>query len=222
MPSYRHALARVARRAGARARVPVVLAVACLAGCAEESPNATVQSWRQSVERYVWDRGNGDPNVLADASWDDVHRGFAIISDALPDRSTDQIGLLVGHRKIEGRPYFIYLLASVSQEKLVGMRAVALNAQGDEFHWVTGPDEPDALAAYKAWSTADRKRAAKSDPAPPAFPRPGDAFDLLVAGSEVSVSHRQSGARWSLHVPPPANAAGAYSSDSSSPTSRPK
>jgi hypothetical protein len=179
-----------------------LLLLLSLAGCADEAVQpVTLGSWRRGVEQYVWDRGNGDPNVLADVSWDDVHKGFAIIGDPLPDRSTDLIGLLVGHRRIEGRPCFLFLLATVRQEHLESLRPVSLQVNAGEFHWSIGEPASAPLAMYRSWSDASRRLAQPADPHPPPFPRPGDEFDVAVAAQDVTILHQQTGAAWSLHVP---------------------
>lgn len=164
----------------------------------EPSDPPTIQSWEQGLEKYVWDRGNGDPNVVADMSWDDVHKGFAVIGGPLPQRSTDQLGLLVGHKRLHGRRYFVFLLGTVRRGDLEGLRAVALQVDGDAFHWTVGPDDPNSLSLYRAWSEADRKREGPRNPAPPPFPRVEETFQVTIENEQFVVMHRESGARWEV------------------------
>lgn len=173
--------------------------VVLMGGCAiEVSDPPTVQSWQQGLEKYVWDRGNGDPNVLADLSWDDVHHGFAVIGDPLPDRSTDQIGLLVAHRTFEGKPYFVFLLATVRNQELDSLRAVALQVEGKAFHWAVGEDDPKSLSAYRAWSDAGRAPPSDARVAPPPFPGRDGTFLVTVEQDQFVIVHRESGARWNV------------------------
>lgn len=198
---------------GVRARA-AVLGVACLwglylPGCATESdaPPPTVSTWRRNLEQYVWDRGNGDPNVLADASWDDVHKGLAVIGDPLPDRSTDEIGLLLAHRMIDGQPWFLFLLGTVGDERLDDLRPVALNIDAGRFHWSIGTSDGRSLSLYRAWSDADRARAEPPDPNAPPFPRPDETFDVRVNNGTFIVRHEESGASWELRPAIPVNPA---------------
>lgn len=199
------------RRDGVRHRIlptcglciclPIVLF--SVAGCGLDSPGPpTIRTWQQNVERYVWEHGNGDPNVLADTSWDDVHRGLAVIGDPIPDRSTDQIGLLVAHRILDGKPYFVFLLGSITRGILTDLRPVALQVEAGEFNWTIGSPNPDALALYRAWSEADRKRGNRSDPQPPPFPRPRDDFAVTVIDDRIDIRHSESGAEWDVQPVP--------------------
>jgi len=183
----------------AAVRILLMLLPACLAGCGlDPADPPTVHSWQRTVEHYVWERGNGDPNVLADTSWDDVHRGLAVIGDPVPDRSTDQVGLLVAHRILDGKPYFVFLLGSITRGILTDLRPVALQVEAGEFNWTIGSPNPDALALYRAWSEADRKRGDRSDPQPPPFPRPQENFLVTVRDDRIDIRHTESGAEWDV------------------------
>src|SRR5579863_4204326 len=59
----------------------LALTLLLISGCAVDGPSEPVSlsSWQKDLEQYVWDQANGDPDVLREMSWDDVHRGFAII-----------------------------------------------------------------------------------------------------------------------------------------------
>jgi ribosomal protein S30 len=189
---------------GLRARV-ALFAFACVLalvvpGCATEpnAPPPTFSTWQHNLEQYVWDRGNGDPNVLADMSWDDVHKGFAVIGDALPDRSTDEIGLLLAHRMLDGKPWFLFLVGTVRHQILEDLRPVALNVEGSDFHWSVGASDERSLSLYRAWSEADRSRTEPPDPNAPPFPRPQETFDVTVRRDAFIVRHEDSGAEWEL------------------------
>lgn len=203
LPKSRAPLCPGLRGPGAKGITFVVVMFAILVGgCGiEPSDPPTVQSWQQNLEKYVWDRGNGDPNVLADLSWDDVHRGFAVIGDPLPDRSTDQIGLLVAHRMFHGKPYFVFLLATVRRQELEDLRAVALQVEGDAFHWAIGVDDPMALALYRDWSEAARARDGGGGLQPPPFPG-NESFLVTIEDDEFVIRHSESGAQWRVQPTP--------------------
>ena len=190
----------------------------CLSGCSAEATGpVSLASWQRSVEQYVWDHGNGDPTVLRDMSWDDAHRGFAVMTDPLPARSNDVIGLLVAHRTVRERPYFLFLVASVHRQVLEDLAPVALNVESGVFHWAEGGADAPAFEAYKKWSDSEKWLGKAGDPLPPPFPVPGDTFDLAVSGSRVFLRHPESGAVWEIDLSTattkPAGAAGHHPAD---------
>jgi hypothetical protein len=188
----------VSNQGGSRA-IAIGLLLSGIAGCGiEPSDPPTIASWQRGLEKYVWDRGNGDPNVLADMSWDDVHKGFAVIGDPLPARATDQIGLLLAHRMLGGKPCFVFLLGTLREQKLEDLRPVALQVDGAAFRWTMGEESAEALSLYRAWSEADRLRSGPRSPLPPPFPRPQETFDVMVEDEHILIRHVESGARWEL------------------------
>ena len=180
--------------------IPLLL-LAFAPGCATTPEPVTLASWQRSVERYVWDQGNGDPNVLRDMSWDDVHKGFAVINDAEPGRSTDATGFLLAHRRIESDSYFIFLVALVQRGALEDLRPMALSADNGKLHWIVGRPDPAALAAYRQ---AEPQQAHDSAVTPtPPFPRPTDRFVVDVAQNEVNIRDVPTGIVWRLALHPP-------------------
>jgi len=179
--------------------VLLLLLPACCCGCAETPEPVTISSWQRSVERYVWDEGNGDPNVLRDLSWDDVHKGFAIMSDPEPARSTDAIGLLLGHPRVGQTGCFIFLLALVNHRHLEELRPVALNVEAGQFRWIVGTSDPQALSTYRR---DDPPGAPRPPPNGPVFPRQADTFTLDVQGEQISITERATGGSWKLAIPP--------------------
>lgn len=157
-------------------------------GCNVDPPPEPVnlQSWQQSLEDYVWNEANGDANVLRDLSWDDVHHGFAMFNDPLPDRSTDAIGLLVDHRQIRGEPGYLFLFALVRSQVPIEMRAVVLRVKDGRFRWYVGRDDPAALERYRTFRAGW------------GFPAATDTFDATIDGEEISITNPQSGARWDV------------------------
>lgn len=193
-----------------RSPFPMLLIALFASGCATETPDpVSIPYWQKSLERYVWNQADGDPNVLRDLSWDDVHKGFAVISDPLPERSVDAIGLLVAHRPVAGRRYFIFLVAIVREQVIEDMRAVALNVEAGEFHWSVGPPNAGALNLYRGTLIASESPGPPNPRSRVRFPAPEDTFRVLVDVNRVSIQHDQSEANWEVDV------------DRSAPTSQP-
>jgi hypothetical protein len=180
--------------------------VCSVTGCASDPEPVSLTFWQQSVEHYVWDQGNGDPNVLRDMSWDDVHKGFAVMSDPQPARSSDAIGLLLGHPLVGGTPSFVFLVAMVNRQQLQSLQPVALRVDAGKFEWIVGPSGRAAFDAYRHWGAPNRS-ADTPGPRGPPFPRPGDSFRLDIADGELLITHQPTGITWALNVPPSASRA---------------
>ena len=174
-------------------------------GCASDPEPVSLSSWQQSVEHYVWDQGNGDPNVLRDMSWDDVHKGFAVMSNAQPAQSNDAIGLLLGHPRIGDAACFVFLVALVNRQQLDSLQPVALRVQSGKFDWIVGPSSRPALDTYRRWG-AQTPSGDSPRPRGPPFPRAGDSFRLNAEGDELVITHQPSGVNWSLSLPATAHA----------------
>jgi len=177
------------------ARLALLSLALLLGGCASDGMDdpVSIPYWQRSLERYVWDHGNGDPNVLRDMSWDDVHRGFAVMSDPLPDRSTDAIGLLLAHRSVAGSKYFIFLVGVMGGKEVQDLRPIALNVERGRFKWSVGAEQPKALAAY-------RRHLHDSHSLPRRFPAADDTFQVEIEKDRISIVHDQSGAAWQVLV----------------------
>lgn len=184
----------VASRRAASARPSLLLLALLLGGCASDGMGpVSIPYWQRSLERYVWEQGNGDPNVLRDMSWDDVHRGFAVMSDPLPDRSTDAIGLWLAHQSVAGQKYFIFLVGVMRAEEVQDIRPIALNVKQGRFKWSVGAEQPKALAVY-------RRHVHESQSLPRRFPAPDDTFQVEIEKDRISIVHDQSGAAWQVLV----------------------
>lgn len=180
-------------------RLALVLLGLC-PGCAQTAEPVTLSSWQRSVERYIWDEGNGDPNVLRDMSWDDVHKGFSIVSDPQPARSTDAIGLLVGRRFVGQTGCFVFLVGLVNHQELQDLRPVALQVQAGHFHWAVGPPDQQALSVYRRRVTDDVSESGDRSVLP-VFPRGADVFKIDVQGRQIFITNQPTGATWTLNVP---------------------
>src|SRR3954452_20375590 len=93
-----------------------VLAAAAV-GCAS---SASLSSWQHNVESYVAEKG--DPTTLRDVTIDGQRHGFAVIGQAEAEKSTDAVGVLIAQQQIAGRPWFIYLVGLVHQQKVNEIR----------------------------------------------------------------------------------------------------
>jgi hypothetical protein len=170
---------------------------AILTGCSEPGegppPNAvSFNDWQQAVEQYVLDVGNGDANVLRDTTIWSSQKGFSLIGEPSIEKSTDAIGLLLGHRTIDDRPWFIYLVALIKRNALQDIRLFGLCYDADHPQWCDG--ETSDISGYQ------KHQAVSSDIPTPLFPRPDDLFDMTIDGNDVQVRHRGSGAIWKMRV----------------------
>ena len=180
------------------------LCAGLLAGCSSSS--AALGPWMRSVEQYLAQKSN-DPDALREVTLEDGRHGFALLGGLDPRNSTDQRGLLVAHKVIGDRPWFIYLVGMVKNQQVQDIRAVALSAAGGQTIWRLGEKDPQALKLYRdssisQWRQHAGERTAKPAAKPPAdyttFPREPDVFDVAVEGTNVHVKHAASGAQFSV------------------------
>jgi hypothetical protein len=195
---------------------------------------APITAWQRSIDRYVAEQGNGDPNVLRDAGASpdepDVPRQFGLIGARkggipflMPQR-TDATALLLGHCEAGGRMWFIFLVGSVryrgtvtdhplDDPQVLDIRLAACSAAPPrlDFDWRVEKRNPQAVRRYAGaqlavWRRSDRMRAGDEE-CPSTFPTPLDAFRLEVAGGSVTVTEGRSGATWTLALDAPPGAA---------------
>jgi len=180
----------------------VSLLIFCAGGC---TSGVSISSWQHQLERYVRDDGHGDPAVLRDMTLDDTRRGFAIIGDEDPRKGTDAKGLLLAHRPINGRPWFIYLVGLVKDQKVDEIRLAALSVNHGKFDWVLSQKNPHSTQMYRNYNEGlGKKRSPGQKNAPPdyeGFPRAEDVFDLGINGNNVDAVHQGSGAWWQVTIP---------------------
>ena len=163
-----------------------------------------LSTWQDSVERYVRDQGDGDPASLRDVTLPDSRRGFAAIGDPNPESSSDVYGVLLGHRELADRHWFIYLIGHVRNLAVVDIRIAAVSFRQEDISWLMGANDSDQLANYCAFHQ-DEYTARFAPLAPPqsrsSFPQPGDVFDMAIDPPDVVVTHQGSGATWRLGIP---------------------
>jgi len=166
--------------------------------------SVSISTWQQKLEQYVRTDGRGDPNVLRNVMLDDSRPGFAVISAEDPKHSTDARGLLLAHKRIGDRPWFIYLVGLVKDEKVDDIRLAAVSPRSGQFRWATSPKNPKSLSSYRNFNVNLGKQRMPGQKEPPmgyfGFPREEDRFNLEVQGNRVEVVHEQSGAHWTTTV----------------------
>jgi hypothetical protein len=187
------------------ARVILLLIILPLApiGCAEPGRgpaprNIGLDDWRHGVERYIAVEGNGDPNVLRDTTLPSSQKGFALIGQPSVERSADAIGLLLGHRVVADRPWFIYLVSLTKSGSIQEMRLVAFTFEQGRCRWRIGSSEFESLDQYRANHVLE----SADQPATP-FPAPQDKFELTVSDATAQATLAGSTAAWSVDLSSP-------------------
>lgn len=188
---------------GVHAVACLLLMTPLLAGCGAAGMQTNASTWQRNVEQYVNQTGGGDPVVLRDVRYKG-RPAFAQIGHPVPAESTDTVGLLLGHRTIDGRPSLVYLLAIVEREKLKEMRLAVLQpvtSQGGptQFRWLLGDSDAAALKKYRDHRRENARGAKDGDEGKAdAFPDDGDRFELSVAPTVITATETSSGAAWKL------------------------
>lgn len=175
-------------------------ALAC--GCAS---SVSMSTWEKGVEKYANDKG--DPGALRDVTLKGDRRGFAVIGQADPEKSTDANGVLLGHRDVAGQPCFIYLVGIVKNQKVSDIHLAAGTFKDGKAHWQTGKKDSEATNIYKHYNEGLWHKTHGPKDEPPAayttFPRDEDKFDLAINGPTIVVTHPASGAKWQLDLAKP-------------------
>src|SRR5688500_3590210 len=125
--------------------VVIALFLFLAGGCAKPVNFAT---WRAGVEDYVRNHGGGDPTVLRELNATPSHRGYRMISANRPSESIDAVGVLVGNATVSGRPWLVFLVGLVDEQKVEDIRVAALSVQNDRFTWRMGREDDRAVDAY--------------------------------------------------------------------------
>ena len=170
------------------------------AGC---SSQPTMSSWQKSITKYVDDQGRGNPMVLRDMTVpEDGRPGFSVIGHHDTRASTDVNGVLLGHEKVGGRNWFVYLVGLVEKERVTDVRLAAMSIRNGKETWKRGKASEQALDAYRAYGQKQAKeRFPDRKSLPPrytGFPRPDDVFKLTNENGKLTATHEASGATWEL------------------------
>jgi hypothetical protein len=188
-------------------RVLTAIGILILVGAGGCQPQVSMQTWQGNVDHYVWDQGNGDASVLRDVPTSGQWKGFAIITENDPASSMDVNGVLLAHRQIGSRTYFIYLVGLTRQQQVQDIRVALLWATPEGLQWRWGGGNNDALKAYSDFKSAQWKKLFPGRTDGPwsytGFPGEGDMFKLSVTANRVTATHDASGAQWTLDIPGP-------------------
>ncbi|MEE9131404.1 MAG: hypothetical protein V3T84_15405 [Phycisphaerales bacterium] len=202
-------------------RVLLTFALALSAtGCSGSSK--PIRAWQASVETYIADHGNGDVNALRNIVERPSQKTIDLIdakSGGIPvvaPSHTDVNGLLLGHRRINGRKWYLFLVGALHYDgrfeniplddpQLRDVRIVALCSDRGTLRWIVGRENKQALAHYrrKQQETWRRRHPGRdhADTVPSRFPTQEDNFKLSISAVGVTVVDEPSGAEWALAIP---------------------
>ncbi len=197
------------------ALLPLLLAGGCSAN--------PIKAWQASLTEYVVEQGNGDLNVLRSIDRSPTEGDFGLIGAAkggvlfIAPQRTDATGVLLGHRVVDDRGWYVYLLGMVQYRgmwadwplddpRLTDIRLVALSGPADALSWLVSEPDAEALKRYcdpqvEAWRRSHPSRT-DADDAPTVFPTTGDQFRLSVDAGVFDVVDEHSRARWTLPIAP--------------------
>jgi hypothetical protein len=177
-----------------------LIAMAAGTGC---SSKQSLSTWQRGVERYAADKG--DPNALRDVTVSGTRRGFSVIGGVDPKKSTDVNAVLLGHKVIGNRPWFIYLTGLVAKQHVNDIHLAAVTFADAKPRWAISAKDSNALNAYRESGAQAKQPAAqgKKTAAMTTFPRDSDEFNLNVNGTRIEATHAQSGAKWTLDLAAP-------------------
>jgi hypothetical protein len=206
--------ARVASRIRFLALTAIIFTTSC------NTPTA-IEAWRSSLEQYVTEQGHGDLNVLRRADRPPSESDFGLIGATtagfpfIAPQRTDANGVLLGHRLVADRNWFVYLVGMVEYRgwfvnwaldhpRVMDIRLIALSERGGEFTWMTSGPDANAVERYcgpqrEVWQRSDPSRADMTD-TPSVFPTDADEFQLKSGTGGVWVIDRHSDAVWKLSV----------------------
>lgn len=179
---------------------------ALCAGCGGSSRPVTMDTWRSSAIKFTTDQANGDSAALRDTSIGGVPSTFAVIGAKSPDASTDVAGVLLGRRSVQGRDWLVFLVGSTTKRQVTDIHVAMMSDGTGPTEWREGVSDAAALKAYRDAGASKYRMpdsTGKPLPKPEWFPREQDAFSLEVSGDRVSVTDRNSGAKWTLSLAAP-------------------
>lgn len=165
--------------------------------------SASIPAWQTSVAKYVQTHDN-DPTVLRDVTLADHRIGFGLLGGDDPKHSTDAEGLLLGHKEITGRLWFIYLVGLDDNNDVKDIRLAALRFENGKPTWVVQHPDSKALKTYRNFNEglwkADHDKKVRAPADFTRFPRDADQFDLAIDGTIVTATHEASRARWQIDL----------------------
>ena len=189
-----------------------------LGGC---TSSQAIRDWQDSVETYIDEHGNGDPNVLRSVSDDPAAKDFGLVGAqnegvpfVLPSR-TDVTSAVLGHRRHNDRFWFIFMVGAtryrgafsnfpLEDAQLRDLRPAALSVEGGTYLWRLGDRDTEAMDVYiepqiERWRQSDTSREVASKPTT-RFPSPADDWTINIDEAGVTITELHSGARWVLEL----------------------
>ena len=189
-------------------------------GCTGPDP---VKAWQSSLEQYVSVEGHGDLNALRRTDRAPSESDFGLIGASsagfpfIAPRRTDANGVLLGHRLIDDRNWYLYLVGMVEYRgsfvdwplddpRVTDIRLIGLcrSDGGVGVDWRVGESTLVALERYclpqrQRWQRSDLTRAGSLD-SPTVFPTDADMFELTVGAETMKVIDQHSKAEWTLRL----------------------
>src|SRR6185436_6164704 len=99
--------------------------------------------------KYIALEGAGDPNILRDVTWHDTQHGFSVLGAPRPAEGTDARGALLGHRAVDGKGWFVFVVGIVKQNQVTDIRRAALSVDRGKYRWIVSPKDDTAISAYR-------------------------------------------------------------------------
>ena len=119
-------------------------------------------------------------------------------------------GLLLAHKTIAERPWFIYLVGVVKNDQVQDLRLLALSALAGKTTWRVGERNAPAFKLYRDYALTQWRQhnGDRAKPPPPytTFPRESDTFDVTIDGTLIRATHAASGAQFTVNLAPQAAA----------------
>jgi len=185
--------------------IALLIFTGIVAGCS--SAKKPLKRWQSSVESYITEQADGNYNALRNVNNTDrpSQKNFKLInamSGGIPiiaSSTTDVNGLLLAHRNIDGNNWYIFLVGTVKYDGkfkniplddpvVKDVRLIALSGDFDNPVWAVGSKSEVANDQYP--------RNAKST-----FPSGYEAFEVAIAGQQITVVDQRSKAHWALSIP---------------------
>lgn len=175
------------------------------AGCS--STAKPLGRWQTSVESYIIDQADGNYSELRNVNSNDrpSRKSFKLInamSSGIPlvaTTQTDMNGLLLAHRTINGNNWYIFLVGTVKYDgkftniplddpSIKDVRLIALTGDFGNPVWALGSNSEVAIDQYHSRAKTT-------------FPSGFEAFEVAIAGQQVTVVDQRSHAQWTLIIP---------------------
>jgi hypothetical protein len=177
----------------------LLLALTMQCGC---SRSVSLSQWQNQLDHYASDEVNDDTSFLRQNPLRSPQRNFTIIGTGTPEKSTDVTGVLIARKPLQGSDWLIFLVGQVKHRQVEDSRIALRSDDGGTPRWLIGQQQKQAFERYRAHQEAVWRENHPGREKPPMFahqfPAESDAFRLEQAGDEVTVTHEQSGAQWSM------------------------